>query len=65
MNGHDFVKGNVNFDISDPESKCSVDCDIYGAHEVVPEPRQQHEVGNSDNEDGAVCADRHGCDHEY
>lgn len=46
----DFLKGDVNFDISDPETKRTICCNFDGPDRVVPEPSYDEEVGYCDPE---------------
>jgi len=61
----DFVEGDVDFDVSNPEAESSVGGDVDTADGVVPEPGYGDEVSYGDGDDGSVgadgdCGDDHG-----
>jgi len=45
-----FIKGNVYFNITNPETEGAVGCYFDGADGVVPEPCDDEEVGYGDPE---------------
>lgn len=44
LHGGDFVEGDVDFDVPDPEAKPTVRGDVHAAYRVVPEPLHQGKV---------------------
>ena len=60
-----LVKGDVDFNVTNPEAEGTIGSHIDRPDQIVPKPCQQNQVGNGDGNDSAVCANRDGCDHEY
>ena len=61
--GDNFIKGDVDFDVSDPESECAVGGNVNGSYEIVPKPGEQDKVGDANTHDGSVGSDGHCGDH--
>ena len=61
--GHNFVKGHVDFDIANPETQGSIVGDFDAADIIVPKPGQEHQVGDTDGNYSAVGSNGHSGNH--
>ncbi len=62
--GNNFVKGNVDLDVSDPESEGSVRCDLYCSDVIVPEPGNGEKICDGDSHYCSVCSNWYGTNDE-
>lgn len=62
-NWYNFVKRNIDFNVPNPETQCSVGRDIDWSDEIIPKPSQKNQICNTDPYNCAVCSNGDCCNH--